>query len=101
MLGRSSTAVLSSEPVLTLALGQCPEHAGTHRDFVFWLQPPSGFWLNPSAGLMFPGREGAAALLLYINASTFTSLQMATVSLCFGPPCEALGSTLKGCQVLH
>lgn len=67
----------------------------------FGYSPPNGFWLNPSAGLMFPGREGAAALLLYANASTFTSLQMATVSLCFGPPCEAPGSTLKGCQVLH
>lgn len=102
VLGRSSTAVLLSfEPVLTLAPGQQPEHAGIHRDFVFWLQSPDGFCLNPSADLMFPGREGAAALLLYTNASTFTSLQMATISLCFGPPCEAPGSTLKGCQDLH
>lgn len=101
VLGRSSTAVLSSEPVLTLALGQQTEHTETHRDFVFWLQSPNGFCLNPSVDLLFPGREGAAALLLYTNASTFTSLQMATISLCFGPPREAPGSTLKGCQVLH
>lgn len=80
VLGRSSTAVLSSEPVLTLALGQCTEHAGIQRDFVFWLQPPNGFCLNSSADLMFPGREWAAALLLCMNASTFTILQMATVS---------------------
>lgn len=56
--------------------------------------------MNPSADLVFPGREWAAALLLCMKC-TFTILQMATVSLCFGAPCEAPGSTLKGCWVLH
>lgn len=47
VLGRNSTAALSSEPVLTLALGQCNEHAGTHRDFVFSSSPQMDFAWAP------------------------------------------------------
>lgn len=103
VLGRSKTTVLSSESLLTLTLCQHAEHAAIHRDFVFWLQPQNGFCLmvNPSADLLFSGREGAASLLVCMNASTFTILQITTVSLCFLTPCEAFQSTLKDCQVLH
>lgn len=103
VLGRSRTTVLYSESVLTLTFCQHAEHASKHRDFVFWLQPQNGFcvMVNPSADLLFSGREGAASVLVCTNTSTFTILQITTISLCFLIPCEAFQSTLKGCQVLH
>lgn len=45
--------------------------------------------MKPSADLMLSGKEEATSLLACMNASAFTILQIATVSLCFLPPCEA------------
>lgn len=45
--------------------------------------------IKASADLMFSGKEGATSLLLCTNATAFTILQIAAVSLSFLPPCEA------------